>query len=79
MRLGVLLKRYRQSLDLGQRELAHQIGVSTATVCRIERGEPCDIRSFGRLLVWLTGDDAKKKSTSTSKSTATAKGESTPS
>ena len=37
--LGSVISRKRQELDLTQRELAKQIGISNSTVARIERDE----------------------------------------
>jgi transcriptional regulator with XRE-family HTH domain len=59
MRLGKALKLYRVTAGKTDRELGDEIGVSAATVCRIENGLACDMRSFAKLLAWLVDDDAR--------------------
>lgn len=53
MRLGRILLRYRQSRDLTLRTLAAEIGVSMATLSRIEHGKEMDSRTLLRILVWM--------------------------
>ena len=51
--ISEMLKLYRQSRDLSMRDCAKEIGVSCATLCRIEAGKDCDMKSFSKLLNWL--------------------------
>lgn len=39
--------------DRGMREVAAEIGVSAATVCRVENGRSIDLWSFAYLCAWL--------------------------
>ena len=54
--IGAMLKRYRQHGNQTMRELAAEIGMSTPTLCRVERGdgEP-DLTSELKLLAWMFG------------------------
>lgn len=47
------LKLYRQSREISMRECSKEIGISCATLCRIEAGKGCDMQSFSKLLTWL--------------------------
>lgn len=47
------IKLYRAKHELGIRELAKEIGISTSTISRIENGKDCDLESFSKLLIWL--------------------------
>lgn len=53
MRLGIVIRKYRLMSELGIRELAKEIGTSTATLSRIERGFPADGNTLAKVLVWL--------------------------
>lgn len=54
MRLGEAIKYLRFQDKVGIREQAKNIGLSPATLSRIERGEGCDIPSLLKVLGWLT-------------------------
>ena len=47
------IKLYRNNHNLNMRDCAKEIGISNATLCRIESGKDCDIESFSKLLTWL--------------------------
>jgi transcriptional regulator with XRE-family HTH domain len=53
MKLGTILIAYRQKHDLSLRDLSSDIGISHATLQRIETGKDCDVRSFMKLLEWM--------------------------
>lgn len=53
MRLGKALKLYRVTEGKDMRELADEIGVSASTLCRVENGKACDMRSFAKVIAWL--------------------------
>jgi len=55
MRIGPLLKSWRQKHDVGVRELGREIGISHGTVSRIERGEQIDAATMMKLLNWMFG------------------------
>ena len=49
--LGVMVREKRASRKL--RETAHEIGISPATLLRVESGRIPDVETFGRLCSWL--------------------------
>lgn len=51
--LGRMVKGRREWANLTMRQAGQQIGISTATVHRVEHGESPDIESFARLCAWL--------------------------
>lgn len=57
MRLGSLIAAWRAANRYGTRELAKQIGISAATLSRIENGRNCDATSVGKLLIWLMAQE----------------------
>jgi transcriptional regulator with XRE-family HTH domain len=57
MKIGEVIKSWRQKRDLGVREAAQTIGVSHGTISRIERGEQIDARTMMKLLNWLFGTE----------------------
>lgn len=54
--LGVRLREKRQLLGIGIREAAGQIGISQATLSRIEVGKMPDLDTFTKLCDWLEVD-----------------------
>lgn len=61
MRLGELLKRYRQYRDITVRELAKEIRISAPTISRIERGNDCDSHTLIQILIWMAQPKAEAK------------------
>lgn len=53
MQVGKVIRAYRQKEDIGVREMAKILGVSAATVSRVERGFAPDGHTMAKLLVWL--------------------------
>lgn len=53
MRLGEVLKEWRYAKRIGMREAAKMIGLSTATLCRIENDEAVDGKTMIKLFDWL--------------------------
>lgn len=53
--LGVVLRAWRESQRMGIREAAKTIGISHATLSRIENGKPTDGATLWRLMCWLNG------------------------
>jgi len=51
--LGEMLTLYRAARQLSGRDLAPRIGISHATLNRIERGEVCDVPTFLKLVAWM--------------------------
>lgn len=54
--LGLMLLHERDGMPL--RACAKEIGVSAATLSRVENGMSCDLRSFARICGWLGADPA---------------------
>lgn len=52
-RLAELLRLHRTMKDLGTRDFAKDIGISSATISRIERGHAMDAATLMAVLNWL--------------------------
>ncbi len=52
--LGRLLRLHRTVSDQTVRQFAPQIGISVATLSRIERGHAMDAATLMKVLIWLT-------------------------
>jgi transcriptional regulator with XRE-family HTH domain len=59
MRLGTVLRKWRTMEELSVREVAKQIGTSSATLYRVETGQPCDSGTMAAILLWLIGKEGK--------------------
>lgn len=55
MRLGRVIYRYRTMSDVSIRDLAKEVGISPATLHRIETGGAVDGSTLALLLIWLIG------------------------
>jgi transcriptional regulator with XRE-family HTH domain len=53
MKLGELIKAWREVNGMGIRDAAKQIGVSSATLSRIENGKELKHKSFLKLFTWI--------------------------
>jgi DNA-binding XRE family transcriptional regulator len=64
--LGRVIADYRWANRVGVRELAKEVGVSHATMSRIENGENCDAATLVKVLVWLfaEGDHRRRETVS---------------
>jgi len=56
MRLGAILRKWRAVQEISTRTLAAEIGISAATLSRIERDEDMDGKTLAKILNWLTGE-----------------------
>jgi transcriptional regulator with XRE-family HTH domain len=56
--LGRMFALYRAAENLTLRDLAPQIGISAATLLRIEQGKATDVVTFLQLWAWLLGPEA---------------------
>lgn len=54
--LGLAERLKQQRLGKGVREVAKEVGISPATLSRVENGKIPDLETFGKLCSWL-GDD----------------------
>lgn len=57
--LSICLKLYRQSRNLGIREVSKEIGISSATLSRIENDREATADSFIKVLNWLNRSENK--------------------
>lgn len=53
MRLGSVLSDWRWANRIGIREAAKQLGVSHATLSRLENGNSCDAETLAKIVLWL--------------------------
>lgn len=58
LNVGPVIAAYRAQHRYGVREMAKIIGVSAATLNRIERGENCDGRILAKIITWLLSEVA---------------------
>lgn len=52
MMIGKMIASYRHANGISVRDLAKIIGVSSATLNRIERCRPCSSNSLAKILLW---------------------------
>ena len=53
MLLGPMIAAWRKENRYGTREIAKAIGISSATLNRIENGEVCDSDTMAKVLFWV--------------------------
>lgn len=53
MKIGSVLRTWREAQKLGLRAVAKQIGINHGTLARIERGEEVDGGTLVKLFIWL--------------------------
>lgn len=53
MKIGIVLKSWRESQKMGIRKAAKILQVSHGTLSRIERGKNVDGRTLTKILSWL--------------------------
>lgn len=53
--------------ELTLREIGQEIGISAATLMRLEQGRDADASTIGKVLTWLFTNDAEKNDGSKSK------------
>ena len=58
MRLGQIIKKWRSMSELDLSSCSRQIGISTATLARLEKGHSPSGNTVKRILAWMM-DDAK--------------------
>ena len=61
MKLGSLIAVYRWHYRIGVRELAKEIGTSSATLSRFERDGNCDAATLTKILAWLFSVEARRE------------------
>lgn len=60
MRLGRAIRMLRSADNVNIRQTADTIGISPATLSRVERGLGCSMPTFAFILKWLLEDDEQK-------------------
>lgn len=60
MNIGKFLTSWRYAEKLGIREAAKEIGLSTATFNRVERGELMDGSTLSKIIIYLLQESPKK-------------------
>jgi len=53
VKLGEVLYKWRRMEDLSLREVAPMLGISVATLSRVESGESMDGKTLAKILAWL--------------------------
>lgn len=53
VRVGEVLRKWRLMSEVTTRDLAERIGISAATLSRVERGEAMDGATLAKILNWL--------------------------
>jgi len=59
MKLGEVIRKWRQASDLTLKEASGRIGLSLATMSRVERGENLDGATLAKILCWLLAEVAR--------------------
>jgi DNA-binding XRE family transcriptional regulator len=54
MRLGEIIRKWRMTCEMGQRQVAKEIGINVSTLCRVENGEGMDGVTLAAILRWMT-------------------------
>lgn len=52
-KFGADFKRICKCRNVGVRELARRLGMSKATISRVQYGQPCGVDKFFQLLWWM--------------------------
>lgn len=55
MRIGAVIRGWRERQGIGLRTVAEEIGTSPATLSRLELGESVDGTTMVKLIFWLFG------------------------
>lgn len=58
-RLGEMFRLYRTVRNVSLREVASQIGISHATLLRIEKGQTFDAQTLLKLWAWMLSEDVR--------------------
>ena len=63
MRVSNVFKAFRNKYDISLRIMAKDMGISAATLCRFEAGEPVSMDVAVKMMQWLftRGDQCAKK------------------
>jgi transcriptional regulator with XRE-family HTH domain len=74
LKIGALADRIRSKrAGQGIRAAAQEVGISSATLSRVENGGVPDLETFGRICSWLGDDPARYLGLATAHSTTTSK------
>lgn len=56
MKLGEVIRGWRIHQEIGQRELAKEMGLSPSALCRLEAGDDVSCRTLADVMLWLIKD-----------------------
>lgn len=56
MNIGMVIAGFRWAHRINIRDLAKELGVSSATLSRIECGKSCDGDTLAKIISWMLGD-----------------------
>ncbi len=59
MRLGAILRKWRYANERSLRDLGREIGISAATLLRIESGRECDSTTLMKIFNWMVADASR--------------------
>jgi predicted transcriptional regulator len=59
MNLSPVLRKWRIMAERGIRSVSKEIGISPATLSRVERGNNCDAFTLAKILSWLLAKDRR--------------------
>lgn len=59
LRIGKVIRRWRLMEERTLREVGKEMGISAATLLRIEQGEACDSGTLALLLTWLLAPETR--------------------
>lgn len=57
MELGRIIRKYRVTSELTLREVGKEVGISAATLMRVEEGRNPDGNTLAKILAWLFKDE----------------------
>ena len=60
MKIGSVIRKWRNASDMTLQELADEMDVNLSTLARVETGEECSGDTLAKILVWLVAGRAEK-------------------
>ncbi len=62
MKIGAVIRKWRNASDVPLRELADEIGIPLSTLARVETGEECSGDTLAQIIVWLVKTEKRGRS-----------------
>ena len=53
MKMGEIIKAYRQKYDISMDSLAKELRINKSAICRIENGKTLKLETFRKLFNWM--------------------------